>query len=137
VFLVRGPEVLSGTVLSASWEAIEETPPRIERTPQAVLKVLLDELDRGGRLPRTLADPERAGVPADVLEALRIVSGREGFTLPRVVRIFVALLVERYADEIGRPAVPAITRDTFRLGAHGMLREVLEPMLGWGLGVTA
>jgi 3-hydroxyacyl-CoA dehydrogenase len=67
---------------------------------------------------------------------LRIVRDRDGFVMPRVGRVFVALLVKRYADGNGRPEVLDIARDTSRRGAYGMLREIPGPMLAWRVEVT-
>jgi Ca-activated chloride channel family protein len=117
--------------LSACMERIKSEPIRSEQSPEGVLTALLEELDRGGSLPNSYEKLEKLGVPRYVVEQLWSVGEREGFLEARVVRVFIALLVERYADQIDRPEVLDIVSDTFRRGAHGVLREILEPMLAW------
>ena len=125
-----------GRTSGRAWNASRRSRSRCEQSPQGVLTALLEELDRGGSLPKSYKDLERLGVPEDVIEQLRALGEREGFAAARVVRVFIALLAERYAHEIGRPEPFAIARDTFGRGAHGMLRQVLEPMVEWRVEET-
>ena len=53
-----------------------------------------------------------------------------------MVRVFIALLAERYADEIGPEVAERLIGEVFERGANQLLRRELEPMVEWGVAET-
>ena len=100
------------------------------------MKALFEEIDQGGRLPKTIKGLERLGVPPEVVKALQHVAEREGFAAARVVRVFIALLAERYAHEIGHEVAERLIGEVFERGANQLLRREIETMLEWGVPET-
>jgi hypothetical protein len=108
-----------------------------EQSPQGVLQALNAEIGHGGRMPKSYKDLERLGVPEQVVEQLKAHAEREGFAVARVVRVFIALLAERYADEIGPEVAERLIGETFERGANQLLRRELGPMSEWAVAETA
>jgi len=54
-----------------------------------------------------------------------------------VVRVIIAMLAERYADEIGPEVAERLIGEMFDRGANQLLRRELEPMVEWAVAEPA
>jgi hypothetical protein len=102
-----------------------------EASPRGVLATLFDELRRGGRMPSSFADLERLGTPSDVVDAMTSIAAKHVLPEARVIRVWVAALAGRHADEIGHGEAMRLVGPSFDRDANQQLLGEVESLLTW------